>query len=314
MDYPPVYSLNSRKRRKRPRDKILQRLDGFEASPQRQTPKRKSEDEQDEQIEKQKQGVKAKEAETNIPNAFMDAANSALSYFLGIGAETCQQQDSEGRHRGRWDSQDSRFARWEPMKALHSCVSFADEERVPAGNIKLSESPRTTGSPETIRTQNDPRMKSWVEASFLLTRKPSRTSYHLKSVEPLLFTKSYGEAGPGVTSSPNGDQAVGTENHHLAIIDTKSSPVWRVRHDNKIKGPVKNGTTHSIRSIAWGPQFIAIGGTGNAVSILLPVEPYPVLHTIKKTGFVGSLSWKLGSNVLVIGSRLEKAMIVRIKA
>jgi hypothetical protein len=33
--------------------------------------------------------------------------------------------------------------------------------------------------------------------------------------------------------------AVGLENH-LAIIDTKSSPVWRVRHDNKIKGPVSN--------------------------------------------------------------------------
>jgi hypothetical protein len=308
------------------RDKILQRLDGFEASPHRQTPKRKSEDEQDEQIEKQKQNVKAKGTETDLPNAFIEAANSALNYFLGIGAETCQQQDAEGRHRGRWDSQDSRFARWENTDegfAILGCapVLRQSEERVPAmatSLIRVTSEPPAPSYAETIRaTEVDPRMKSWVDNQFSTHEKPPKDgSYHLGKSRTVIVHEIVRRSWTWCTAwSPNGDLlAVGTENHHLAVIDTKSSPVWRVRHDNKIKGPVKNGTTHSIRSIAWGPQFIAIGGTGNAVSILLPVEPYPVLHTIKKTGFVGSLSWKLGSNVLVIGSRLEKAMIVRINS
>jgi WD40 repeat protein len=249
--------------------------------------------------------------QSNIPKVFTEAANSAWNYFLGTGAETCQQRDEEGRHRGRWDSQDSRCAP----------VLRQSEERVPTlatSLIRVTSEPPAPSYAETIRaTAVDPRMKSWVDSQFTTHEKPPKDgSYHLGKSRTVIVHEIVRRSWTWCTAwSPNGDLlAVGTENHHLAVIDTKSSPVWRVRHDNKIKGPVKNGTTHSIRSIAWGPQFIAIGGTGNAVSILLPVEPYPVLHTIKKTGFVGSLSWKLGSNVLVIGSRLEKAMIVRINA
>jgi WD40 repeat protein len=47
---------------------------------------------------------------------------------------------------------------------------------------------------------------------------------------------------------------------------------------------------------------------------LAPIEPYPVLHTIKDTGFVGALHWKPDSSDLVIGSRLDKATVVRIRA
>lgn len=56
------------------------------------------------------------------------------------------------------------------------------------------------------------------------------------------------------------------------------------------------------------------GGTGNAVSILSPHDPFPIRHTIVGTGFVGCLDWKSDSDVLAIGSRLDFLMIVRIKA
>jgi len=115
--------------------------------------------------------------------------------------------------------------------------------------------------------------------------------------------------------SPNGRLlALGTENHHLAVADTDSSTVWKVRHDKRIKTPGRNDSTNTIRSIAWGSQFIATGGTGNCVTILAPTEPYPILHTIKNTGFVGTLDWRLNSTVLAIGSRDDKCTVVDIVA
>lgn len=111
--------------------------------------------------------------------------------------------------------------------------------------------------------------------------------------------------------SPEGDRlAVATENHHLAVIDTTESTVWKVRHDRRIQAPARNDSTHSIRSIAWGQDFIAVGGTGDAVSILSSMEPYHILHVIKGTGFVGSLHWRFGSSVLAIGSREDQCLIV----
>lgn len=113
--------------------------------------------------------------------------------------------------------------------------------------------------------------------------------------------------------SPDGNRlAIATENHHLAIVDTSASTVWRVRHDRRITLPLRNDSTHSIRAIAWGRQFIAIGGTGNAVSILSPIDPYPVVHTIKGTGFVGSLDWKPNSTVLAIGSREDRCSLYKV--
>jgi WD40 repeat protein len=113
--------------------------------------------------------------------------------------------------------------------------------------------------------------------------------------------------------SPDGARlAIATENHHLAVVDASASTVWRVRHDRRITNPIRNHTTHSIRAIAWGSQFIAIGGTGNAVSILSPIDPYPIVHTIKGTGFVGSLDWRLDSTVLAVGSRDDKCSLYKI--
>ena len=165
----------------------------------------------------------------------------------------------------------------------------------------------------------DPRMPDWVENQFQLANSPTATPSHNNAYQlgvsrtVIVHEIQRGNWTWATAWSPDGNSlAVATENHHFSVIDTSSSSVWRVRHDKRIQGPVKNHTTHSIRSIAWGQQFIAIGGTGNAVSILAPTEPYPILHTIKNTGFVGSLDWWQESNTLVIGSRVGKAMVVKI--
>eukprot|EP00566_Odontella_aurita_P003839 CAMPEP_0113533976 /NCGR_PEP_ID=MMETSP0015_2-20120614/4910_1 /TAXON_ID=2838 /ORGANISM="Odontella" /LENGTH=1289 /DNA_ID=CAMNT_0000433101 /DNA_START=172 /DNA_END=4038 /DNA_ORIENTATION=- /assembly_acc=CAM_ASM_000160 len=114
--------------------------------------------------------------------------------------------------------------------------------------------------------------------------------------------------------SPNGDRlAVGTVNHHLAIIDTASSSVWKVVHDRRLSGGPLKGNTHLIRSIAWGSRYIAVGGTGDSVSIISPAGQYPVVHIINGTGFVGSLNWRAETSILAIGSRYDQCIFVDVK-
>ena len=165
-------------------------------------------------------------------------------------------------------------------------------------------------------TSVDPRMQDWVAT---LTGPsphlpPLDGSYHLgKSRTVIVHEINRGNWTWCTSWSPDGALlAIATENHHLAVVDTTSSTVWRVRHDRRIRGPANTNSTQSIRSIAWGRSYIAIGGTGNAVSILAPKDPYQILHTITGTGFVGSLSWRKDSDVLALGSRLDFVMIVRI--
>lgn len=164
-------------------------------------------------------------------------------------------------------------------------------------------------------TAVDPRMQDWIASQFQQRgRPPLDGSYHLgKSRTVIVHEINRGNWTWCTSWSPDGALlAIATENHHLAIVDTTSSTVWRVRHDRRIRGPAKTNTTQSIRSISWGRNYIAIGGTGNAVSILAQRDPYQILHTITGTGFVGSLSWRRDSDVLAIGSRLDFVMIVRI--
>lgn len=164
-------------------------------------------------------------------------------------------------------------------------------------------------------TSVDPRMQDWIASQFEVRgRPPLDGSYHLgKSRTVIVHEINRGNWTWCTSWSPDGALlAIATENHHLAIVDTTSSTVWRVRHDRRIRGPAKTNTTQSIRSIAWGRSYIAIGGTGNAVSILAPKDPYQILHAITGTGFVGSLSWRNDSDVLALGSRLDFVMIVRI--
>ncbi|KAG7350348.1 anaphase-promoting complex subunit 11 RING-H2 finger-domain containing protein [Nitzschia inconspicua] len=159
----------------------------------------------------------------------------------------------------------------------------------------------------------DERLQEWVENQFRQEIKlPEDGSYQLGESKSIVVHEIMrGNWTWSTAWSPDGKRlAIATENHHLAVVETTSSTVWRVKHDRRMYGPPKKGTTQSIRSIAWGDNFIAIGGTGNAVSILAPNDPYPILHTITPTGFVGSMDWLPGTNKLLIGSRLGKAILV----
>mmetsp|Transcript_4560 Transcript_4560/g.11572 ORF Transcript_4560/g.11572 Transcript_4560/m.11572 type:complete len:1435 (-) Transcript_4560:181-4485(-) len=169
----------------------------------------------------------------------------------------------------------------------------------------------------TLARTADPRMPEWVENKFMVRQDlPKNGTYQLGESKTIIVHEILRGHWTWCTAwSPCGSRlALATDNHHLSVVDATSSCVWRIRHDRKALGPQKNGTTHSIRSIAWGDNFIAIGGTGNAVSILAPTEPYPILHTITPTGFVGSLDWLPHTNKLLVGSRLGKAVLFEIWA
>jgi WD40 repeat protein len=208
--------------------------------------------------------------------------------------------------------------------AIFDCANLIhQEDRVVAPPMQTSlvrvasDHPNPSYAETILPTEIDPRMQDWVSTQFEHRGKPPKDgSYHLgKSRTVVVHEINRGDWTWCTAWSPDGALlAVATENHHLAVIDTTSSTVWRVRHDRRVRSPTKSNTTQSIRAIAWGAEFIAVGGTGNAVSILSPKEPYQILHTIPGTGFVGSLNWKGDSNVLAIGSRLDFAMIFRINA
>ena len=205
-----------------------------------------------------------------------------------------------------------------------NCSAMVNQRRQPQQEPVATSLVRVMGEmpppsyAEAIRDKEiDPRLQSWVNAQFTLYDPPPYNgTYDLgRSRTVIVHEIARGDWTWCTAWSPNGDRlAVATENHHLAVIETTASTVWRVRHDRRLKGPAAGDTTHSIRSLAWGKSFLAAGGTGNAVSILSPLEPYPVLHMIKGTGFVGSLDWKDNSNVLAIGSRSKKLLIVRVRA
>jgi WD40 repeat protein len=160
----------------------------------------------------------------------------------------------------------------------------------------------------------DPRMPYWIEKQSSEREAPSPDgTYALGESRTVIVHEIMRDGWTWSTAwSPNGDRlAIGTENHHLTVIDTTSSSVWRVRHDQRVTGPRPKGT-NSIRSIAWGSQFIAIGGTGDLVSIVAPTEPYPILHMIPAGTYVGSLDWRSSGKTLIIGSREGKVLIVKI--
>ena len=199
-------------------------------------------------------------------------------------------------------------------------VSHRLTEHVPVATslVRVTGETMPPSYAETIRANEiDPRLQSWIHSHCAMHEAPpSDGSYDLgRSRTVVVHEIARGDWTWCTAWSPSGDRlAVATENHHMAVIETTSSIVWRVRHDRRLKGPAAGDTTHSIRSLAWGKNFIAAGGTGNAVSILSPIEPYDVLHLIKGTGFVGSLDWKDKSNLLVIGSRSKKFLIVRVRS
>jgi hypothetical protein len=290
---------------------ILQRLDGFDSkdssNPTNSATKSIIEEPPNISYNPRLLQEKLKMAE---PDPEPQPATSTMGWpwnlFFGTETDTTG-PDRGGTKRMSWKDADDTLG-------LLGCAAVRHrEERPPAvasSLIRVLSDPPLPSYAEAIHsTKADPRMQAWVEAQQTPQEKPpSDGSYYLgKSRTVIVHEIVRGNWTWCTAWSPNGDQlAVATENHHLAVIDTTASTVWRVRHDQRINGPFKNDTTHSIRAIAWGLHFIAIGGTGNAVSILSPKEPFLVLHTIRCTGFVGSLDWKVDSNILAIASRLGK--------
>ncbi|GKY97526.1 hypothetical protein MPSEU_000710800 [Mayamaea pseudoterrestris] len=235
----------------------------------------------------------------------------------GKGDDSADGGNQPRPRASRW-SDDDTFAILGCANIIHT---QRDETRpppiIPSSLIRVACQVPLAMYTETIHAAKaDPRMQSWVHNHFSVRDRPAEDgAYHLgRSRTVIVHEIARGNWTWCTAWSPDGNLlAVATENHHLAVIDTTNSAVWRVRHDRKLSGPARNGTTHSIRSIAWGEHYIAIGGTGNAVSILAPHEPYEILHTIPDTGFVGSLSWKPESTDLAIASRAGRGLVVRIR-
>lgn len=208
-----------------------------------------------------------------------------------------------------------------PMSCGRQRLPLHDQLSVPTSLVRVASRDLMDGYAEAINAQElyiDPRMPEWIDNQFADREKlPKDGTYQLGESRTVIVHELIRGAWTWCTAwSPDGRWlAIGTENHHLAVVDTFSSSVWRIKHDKRVSGTSRESdATHSIRSIAWGAQFIAIGGVGSSVSILAPTEPYPILHRITPTGFVGSLDWLKGSNTLLIGSRNGKAMIVKIWA
>lgn len=232
--------------------------------------------------------------------------------------ECAEEKTTDGKRKNKksWKEQHD-----VPLAILDCSNLIHQEDRVPPPVTKsmihvASDHPSPSYAETILPTEVDPRMQDWIAGQFRIrSRPPADGSFHLgESRTVIVHEINRGDWTWCTEWSPDGALlAIATENHHLAIVDTTSSTVWRVRHDRKVRGPTKNDTTHSIRAIAWGSSYIAIGGTGNAVSILAPRDPYQILHTIKGTGFVGCLDWRGDSNILAIGSRLDFAMVVRIR-
>mmetsp|Transcript_17709 Transcript_17709/g.42666 ORF Transcript_17709/g.42666 Transcript_17709/m.42666 type:complete len:1002 (-) Transcript_17709:1100-4105(-) len=185
----------------------------------------------------------------------------------------------------------------------------------------------------SLRTPRSDTMPLWVQSKIAaekdntLSGKGSRASkyfgqYEIHSSETII-THEFKRGDWSWTSewSPDGNfLALATENHSLAIIEVgDSAPTWKVVHDQRI-GKVKNDTTHTIRSIAWGGSFIALGGTGDAVSIVEPClsssngtqYSFDIVDVISETGFAGTLSWQ-NNNILAIGNREDQCLIADIR-
>ena len=115
-----------------------------------------------------------------------------------------------------------------------------------------------------------------------------------------------------VTWSPSGKHlAMATALHGLAVAEVSSQRITII-HDQRMD------SNDSIRSIAWGSNFIAIGGTSNSVKIVEPLlsssQPeFRQVGTIVNAGWVGSMSWQNNTNILAIGNRDDHCLIAEVR-
>ena len=243
----------------------------------------------------------------------INTIGSWFTYFMGSASKDENDRDQESRE----DGDAFPVSCGSPKTPFYDGLPSTTNPLVQVAAGVNGQHHKPPSYPEVFRASYnvDPRLSDWVDNKFMPREDlPKDGTYRLGESKTIVVHEILRGNWTWCTAwSPDGNQlAIATENHHLAVVDTTSSSVWRVRHDRRVTAPPKQGTTQSIRSIAWGDRFIAIGGIGNAVSILAPTEPYPILHTITPTGFVGSMDWLPGINKLLIGSRNGKAIIFEI--
>ena len=243
--------------------------------------------------------------------SFFDSIGLSFLWNRSKTTESPDKREEQQSRNGYWDEKVD-----EAFDALGHCAAIVPQKN--GSNAIQFPSPHRTGPSfaESIRsTETDTKLHNWINIYYEMKEAlPDNGTFDLgKSRTVIVHEIVRGNWTWSTAWSPEGDRlAMATENHHLAIVETTESSVWRVRHDRRLKGPAKGDTTHSIRSLSWGQNFIAAGGTGNAVSIIASHEPYQLCHVITKIGFVGSLDWKNGSNLLAIGSRSNKMTVVQV--
>lgn len=289
------------------REKMLNLIDGIDQGDERTIRESFSEDDillppLGHQVSKE-----GEDTDTTVSTTF----SSLLDYFLG--------SSKSHKDQGRLHEMKTSLRDFSPLAcgAIHLSNDVDPGNPVSRKATIGAERPPPPYAERTNERVVDPRMPGWIADISDPPRDEEPLSQYFyalgKSRTVIVHEIIRGNWTWCTAWSPDGKRlAVATENHHLAVVDTSTSTVWRVRHDRRIKYPAHNHTTHSIRAIAWGSQFIAIGGTGNAVSILSPIDPYPVVHTIKGTGFVGTLHWRHNSAVLAIGSREDKCSLYKV--
>jgi WD40 repeat protein len=313
-----------------PREKILQNLDGIFSH----TRKRNKESSSARTSEVPRRvvidGGMVYQEKPNDSNEDENAATCGGIFidtcvnFSGIwGGNNMEDGPLKCGSKGQWDTSHMKEKLEIPLAILDCANIINQDDRIPTPAPRVHSSyVRVAGdhthssySGTIFSTEADPRMQDWISNHYAVRdRPPIDGSYHLgQSRTVIVHEINRGDWTWCTAWSPDGTfLAIATENHHLAVVDPASSTVWKVKHDRRMKASEGSNTTRSIRSIAWGSNYIAIGGTGNVVSILSPVEPFDSLHDIQSTGFVGSLHWRGESNVLAIGSRLDLVLIVRI--
>ena len=113
----------------------------------------------------------------------------------------------------------------------------------------MTDAPKSYAEAVHEQKQIDPRMPDWVDNQFQVANSPPATptqngSYHLAASRTVIVHEIQRGNWTWATAwAPDGNRlAVATENHHLSVVDTSSSSVWRVKHDKRIQGPAKNNT------------------------------------------------------------------------
>ncbi|KAL9190889.1 hypothetical protein ACHAXT_000595 [Thalassiosira profunda] len=214
-------------------------------------------------------------------------------------------------------------------KGLPPGNSIGNDDSLSLSNLAIDQSTRNRARSPRLR-QSDA-LDMWMRRKVASERgrKTPKDSgehfgqYHLHPSETVISHElNRGDWTWAVEWSPDGKfLALATENHGLAVVEAGSGLVWKVVKDERM-GKVKNGSTHSIRTIAWGGTFIALGGTGDAVSIVEPClavgdgernYSFNVVDVLPETGFVGTLSWLKNSNILAIGNREDQCLIAEIR-